>query len=417
MENKRIYYRIIAASTFGLSLGFAPIFVYTLPVLMKRIAEEFQWSRSEVSAGISIAMLAMAIVTPMAGYILDKLKVKWVLSISSILLSIGFLLLSWMPNSLTYFYAVCAFIGVVALGATPLSYTVLLAKWFNERLGTAIGISMLGMGVGYTITPFITAKLLETMAWRDVYLVIFAMSLLPVVNALWAIKEPNSAQDMSKKQAATIGLDFKEALRTKVFWIFTLAAFLIAVAVNGTSVHLMPLISDNGFDLGQAAKVGLVFGVAVTLARFCTGLLLDKFSLSPVAFGSFALAALGMFLLSVPNNLMTLYFGAVFLGVASGAEIDILAFGIRRYFGQKVYGTISGVIISLFTLGSVFGPMFHAMSFDKVGNYEMSMYLCAAFALVSAVVMLAVGKPRFAPPKAPAKSPAAVAPAANVSAS
>lgn len=415
MEQKGIYYRIIAAATFGLSLSFAPIFVYTLPVLMKMIAQEFQWSRSEVSAGISIAMLAMAIVTPMAGFILDRFKVKWVLSISSILLSMGFLLLSWMPNSLPYFYTVCAAIGVVALGATPLSYTVLLAKWFNERLGTAIGISMLGMGVGYTITPFVTAKLLESMHWREVYVVIFFMSLLPVLNALWLIKEPESNAESAKKQAAAIGLDFKEALRTKVFWIFTLAAFLIATAVNGTSVHLMPLISDNGFDLAQAANIGLVFGTAVTIARFCTGVMLDKFSLPPVAFGSFVIAALGMLLLSVPNNLLCLYLGAIGLGVASGAEIDILAFGIRRYFGQKAYGTISGVIISLFTLGSVFGPMFHAISFDKAGNYELSMYLCAAFAVVAAAVMLTVGKPRFAPAQRDKAVP--VGEAANLQAS
>ena len=65
-------WRVAAASSLGVFVGFSSLFVYTFGVFLKPIAEEFSWSREAVSLAFGIAAMAVAGVSPLLGRWLDR---------------------------------------------------------------------------------------------------------------------------------------------------------------------------------------------------------------------------------------------------------------------------------------------------------------------------------------------------------
>ncbi len=91
------------------------------------------------------------------------------------------------------------------------------------------------------------------------------------------------------------------------------------------------------------------------------------------------------------------YISALLIGFLLGAEFDVLAFLIKRYYGNAAYGRIYGVIFGVFYLGSGFGiwglPKIRELSADQ--NYDNCLYVAAAILLASAVLMAFMPRYRF----------------------
>lgn len=394
-------YVIVMACAIGLGLSFAPLFFYTIPVLMKPMAAANGWTRTEVSTGISMATLCLAIGSPLVGLLVDRLGVRRVVIVSALALAGALYLFSWVSTSLIVFYLLAALVGFSSVGVSPLSYTVLLGKWFDARLGTAIGFSMVGMGLGYALAPVVAAQLLQNFGWRSAYVVLACIGLLPVLNALIFIREPAVGEPTELthrgSRAKGEGMTLREAFRSTTFWLFVGSAFLVSMAINGTAVHLVSLISDRGYGLSDAAAAGAVLGVTITIARLGTGILLDRLPMPAIAAVAFVGGAAGMALLWSGQGGAVPFIAAACMGLAAGAEVDVLAFGTRRFFGTRAFGQISGVVTSVFTLGAVVGPMLHGVGYDRFGSYDQMLLIFAGMCLVAAIAALCLGTPRYLP--------------------
>ena len=79
--------------------------------------------------------------------------------------------------------------------------------------------------------------------------------------------------------------------------------------------------------------------------------------------------------------------GAALLGLALGAEIDLIAFLTTRYLGQRAFGEIYGYLFMAFVLGSSLGQFMADVSFDRLGSYTPALTGFAA-SLVAAVVIV-----------------------------
>src|SRR5271155_2688095 len=70
--------------------------------------------------------------------------------------------------------------------------------------------------------------------------------------------------------------------------------------------------------------------------------------------------------------------GMVLLGMGLGTEIDLIAFLITRYFGQRAFGQIYGYFFMIFGLGSGVGPLLGGVTYDRAGSYNPAL-IGAAF--------------------------------------
>jgi hypothetical protein len=81
----------------------------------------------------------------------------------------------------------------------------------------------------------------------------------------------------------------------------------------------------------------------------------------------------------------------VVVGFAAGAEFDMMAFLVARYFGLTHYGKIYGVQYAIFFLGAALAPAIFGSSFDAHKSYVFILSVVAAATLVAATTLLLLG--------------------------
>jgi hypothetical protein len=120
-------------------------------------------------------------------------------------------------------------------------------------------------------------------------------------------------------------------------------------------VHIVALLTDRGIpcksrlmpcpsrglpsssDASYAAGASIVFGPCVALCFFVL-----------------PMAGIALLISELPYPMPLI--GAAHCGAGIGAEIELMAFFIGRYFGLKAYGKIYGSMFMLFNIGTGLGP-------------------------------------------------------------
>jgi MFS family permease len=82
---------------------------------------------------------------------------------------------------------------------------------------------------------------------------------------------------------------------------------------------------------------------------------------------------------------------ALAIGLAAGAELDLIAYMSSRYFGLKNYGKIYGAQFVFFAVGSGAAPAVFGWSQDVTGSYELILYSTAVLFVVGSLLMLVMG--------------------------
>jgi MFS family permease len=153
------------------------------------------------------------------------------------------------------------------------------------------------------------------------------------------------------------------------FWILALMAIAMSLGVGGLVVHLVPLFKDLGAESMEAAKIASFLGLATIAGRIGVGMLLDRFPANFVAMAALLVASAGALLL-YGFDLRFASLAVIMLGLAAGAEVDIIAYLCSRQFGTRAYGAIYGLQYSIFVLGYGLSPYFVGLSRDKFGTYD-----------------------------------------------
>src|ERR1700676_87670 len=145
----------------GLSMNMALGTLYGWSVFVAPLAQQFGWKRAETSMVFTIAVVAVALSFVVGGRLQDKFGPLYCSLTGGILVSVGFFLCAY-TTSLTYL-SIC--FGVIGLGngfgySTPIP---VMAKWFPDKRGLAIGLAVGGYGAGSAILgPLSQLKLIPS---------------------------------------------------------------------------------------------------------------------------------------------------------------------------------------------------------------------------------------------------------------
>jgi predicted MFS family arabinose efflux permease len=261
--------------------------------------------------------------------------------------------------------------------------------------GLALALALLGTGVTAIFLPSIATWLIGTVGWRWAFACI---ALLPLAIALpiawqWFRDPPESAQYAEIRAVGQAGVEVREALRDYRFWIIAASILMVSIGVGGSITNFQPLLIDRGFDASFAAKIAGLIGLSVILGRLVAGYLIDRFWAPLVTLPMLALPALACFLLaqeqiSVPGAMLS----ASLIGLAAGAETDLVAFLTARYFGLRNYGRLYGLQYAVFGFASGIAPAMFGRVHDLHGTYQPILYAAAVLFVLGAVLLLALGR-------------------------
>jgi len=125
--------------------------------------------------------------------------------------------------------------------------------------------------------------------------------------------------------------------------------------------------------------------------------MLDRIFAPFIACGVFFAGAVGFYLLTsdILQYQWLLPFGAFVLGVAHGAEGDLIPFLARKYFGVRRLGSIYGSLVSFALVGAASGSYVFGWSFDLAKSYVPILQISAVCLCLCGLAILALGPYRY----------------------
>lgn len=386
----------VVASAICLIFSVGTLQLYGFGVFIRPLSTEFSWSRTQLSGAVAIGQYALAISAPFWGLLTDRFGPRRIVVTSVITLSVGVASLGLLTPNIGHIYLIFALIPLIGGGASPLGYAAILVRRFDRRLGLALGLALMGVGFGATILPPLTQWLVDQYGWRAAYGLLGLTTLLVTVPAALVATRAVRGSVHRSAMAKQVPLSF--LLTTSAFLRMCLVFVLLGIVSVGTLAHLVPMMTDRGFTPAQAARIAGLTGLAAIASRSGIGWLLDR-TFAPRVLAAVALVAGVAFgLLTYGPGAPSSYGAVLLLGVVIGAEVDFIAYLIRRYFGPAAFGRLYGIAFGLFIVGSGTGPLLLGISFDRFGGYRLGLLVFGALSLLATLLAWFMPNyPNFAP--------------------
>lgn len=388
----RAQWRLGLAALIGTGLCFS-VWPSVSSLFVAPLQEAFGWSRGEIAIAHNASLVA-AFVSPMLGRLIDRIGVRPVLLGGLLLTTIAYFLLAALRGPLPVYYLFYTVLCLVGTTTTGLTFTRVVSGAFVGSRGMALAITRSGLALSGALLPPTVFAIISTYGWRVGFVALGVLVLLLALPSAWlwirgaSLAPVATDSDVHKPQSSLIGL-----LRNhKVLFICVASALNYAPIVALLS-QFQPLLVGKGLGASEAAAlIGLV-GVSALVGALLTGMLVDRIW-APLVACVFTLGpALGcLMLLPESIELWVAIVALILLGLGQGAEIDVVAFMIARYFGLRSYASIYGLSVFFIAAMVALGGSLIGLSYDYFGDYDMALLVAASCFVISAFSYLAMGR-------------------------
>ncbi|MFZ4689855.1 MAG: MFS transporter [Polymorphobacter sp.] len=385
-------WRIVVGGAIGAAFSISALPFYTLGVFLKPVAAATGWSREAIQWGFAVQMLGVLGVTWIWGAAIDRWGARPVALLSMAGLALGLIALPLIATSITGWYIGWMIVALLGSGTGQVTWTRGISGWFDSARGMALGLALFGTGIAAVLAPPAMTAVIAARDWQTAYVLLggsVVVIAMPLVALLFR-DAPAPAHDAPPLAGATRG----EALRDWRFWLILAVFSAVTFGVAGIIPNLVPLLTDRGLDPATAALYAGFTGLSVMGGRVFAGFLLDKVWAPLVAVGFLAFPALACFLLAgttLPSG-PVIGLAATLVGLAAGAEFDLIAFMSGRYFGMKNYGFIYGVQIGGVLAATGLAPPVFGHIHGVYGSYDPALLTAGAIFLVAPLLLLTLGR-------------------------
>ena len=400
-KRPRLFYGwlIVFVSAIGLFLG-PPLMVFSFSVFFKPLVVDFHASRAAVSFAFSLFNTVGALSIPCTGMVIDRFGAKRVILVFTLLYGLVLCSALWVGSGLWQLYLLFTIVGVaMASGPAPVPYGVVVSHWFNRHRGIALGVSMMGIGIGSVVVPILAQHLITLFGWRTAFAIFGGAVLLLPLPVLAALLQNDPAQrglepdgDENNQLSPLLpqdkqGMSWREIWHSPTFWIMICIFSLTGASVHGAVLHMSAIFTDRGFTAERAAMATSLVGAALIVGRLGSGYLLDRLFAPRVAILFYGATAVGIAMLCAGIN-GDLALGASFLvGLGLGAEVETMGYMISRYFGLRAFGAAYGHAFAAFMIAGSVGVFLMGTGYDHFHSYTVPLAaLCGA--IVLALVLL-----------------------------
>lgn len=392
---------VVATAALGLFLGAFPVVVFSFGVFFKSYIQEFHSGRAAISLAFTIHNFITAFLAVFIGRLADQFGARKVIVPGLGILGLILLSAEVIGSNIWQLYVFYSVLGAVGGATTSVPYGLVVSRWFDRRRGLALGLMMVGLGAGAILMPLLVQRLIASFGWRAAFAIVGCAILIipmPIVGLL--LRETPERMNLTPDGVSgtpaellahgqSEGHTWREIWHSGTFWLMIAAFVLVATSVHACIIHLPELFADRGASMKAAALGSSVLGLAVLAGRIGTGYFLDRYFGPHVALFVFASSALGIALLWTGSNGAPALLGAFLVGLGFGAEVDIIAYLMSRYFGLRSLGTAFGFAFGAFVMAGGMGPLIMGFAFDHTGSYRVPL---AGFFVATIVAVTLVGR-------------------------
>ena len=394
---------LLVAVGFGINVCMGSVYAYS--VFRNPIQELFNTSTFESGLPYMVFQVALAILMFFGGRLILSIGPARVGVIGGLLVGGGWILSGVVARAIPSIWTLVAMYGVLGGAGVGLAYggpLTVATRWFPERKGLAVGLTITGFGA----SPFVTANLAQPLiaekgpltaflAMGVAFLVIMVVlsSLLRLPPAGW---QPAGVAKTIRAAEAAREIDTATMVRTSTF------RGLFAVYVIGCVSGLMaigissPVATDViRLNASTAATLVGMFAIVNGAGRPIFGALTDRITprwTAVLSMGIILVASLLM--LGASTDTVPLYvvcFSA--LWACHGAWLTLAPTATAYYFGPKHYPRNYGVVFFAYGVGAIIANVVSGNSKDIFGSYDVAFAIVAGLAVLGAVMSIRLLKP------------------------
>jgi OFA family oxalate/formate antiporter-like MFS transporter len=417
-RSQKIYYGWIIVAVGLVSMAFWTGIRSSFSIFYVALLEEFPWSRGE-SAGVqSLSLISYTILAPLVGGLIDRFGPRRVIVPGILILSSG-LILCGSIETLTQFYI---FYGVVAgAGITCIaivSYSAILAHWFEEKRGLASGIAVSGMGLGTFLMVPLSQHSITLWGFRFsfVLLGILVLIVLLPLNGLFLRHKPQELglypdglnasvptlerghppSNLPRRGGTENSIDMetddwtlRTAIKTRRFWALVLFPFFAYIGLFIIQVHNVKFLVDQGFDKMTAAYIFAMIGVVSLIFRIFWGWLSDHiwreitYSLGLICL---CLGIGSLLLMELTGQKALSYPFFIFFGMGWGVTAPLFISIAADLFKGKGFGLIYGIVEGGIGVAGAIGAWSAGFIFDRTHSYQWAFLLGIIVVLISGLL-------------------------------
>jgi MFS family permease len=402
----KVYYgwRIVAvafvaqAITIGLTL--IPFSLFITPLV-----DEFGLPVAQIQIGMGLFTLVMMGAGAGVGVLLDRLSIRVIMTAGACLIALSFLLMSvaLQPWQLGALFGVGVGTGVAMAG--PLAATTVIARWFDERRGLAMGLASMGPPFGGLVLTPAAGWLLGELGWR-VVLQVFACCALALGPLCFLVIRNSPADVGQATDGRPIGAVPKnpgvspkewsapEIIRSRNFWALALGVGIVFGLGGGWNANVARFGEELGYS-GQAMStlIGIAAGLGIP-STLLLGRLADGFAPRLLLWCCMAGNVLAFLILWTLPSFSLLVTALFIFGFAGGGFLPVYATFIGRLFGPASFGRVMGLGgIVMLPFGG-FSPVLIGAMRDSSGSYKGALLLLAIATVLGASFLAWVKAPR-----------------------
>ena len=363
-------YRWVIVAAGGLMGCIAMGSLFSLPVLLTPMAEATGWSRTGISAAMTLGFLAMAATSMVWGALSDRFGARPVVMTGAGLFALSLWLAGHAPTLLLFQLS----FGLLAGGAVAAFFAPMMATvtgWFTTQRSLAVSLVSAGMGLAPVTMSPLAARLAGSHDWRTVLSILAVLVAVTTIPAALLLRRP-------PEQAAVPGegadlppedMTVRQAVTSLPFIVLVLTNFFCCATHSGPIFHTVSYAEFCGISALAAVSIYSVEGIAGMGGRIGFGVLGDRFGAKRELVAGLLAQAFGALAYFFTRDLMQFYVVAAIFGFIYAGVMPLYAVLIRENFPMRMMGTIMGGTGMAGGLGMATGPVLGGWIFDTTGGY------------------------------------------------
>lgn len=386
LEAKLVKDRAIVLLAIGETFAWAGLF-YLFPALLLRWEQNLQWSKIDLTAAITLAVLISAICSPITGRIIDAGRGPLLMAGSAVLGGVGLMLLSQV-TMLWQFYLVWAIIGMATSGCLYEPCFALVTRTRGKDAKRGIIFITLAAGFASTISFPAVHSLAEAYGWRSTVVFSGLMVIFLVAPLLWVGASGLEQAHKPEAPAAQITEARSDFLKRPAFIFLALGFGLIALVHGAVVQHLLPILNEHGLSAEMAVLAASFIGPMQVAGRL-TMMASEKYtSHYGVAVWAFLLLGVSVVLLMLSGASPVFLSGFVIIfGGAYGTVSILRPLIAREVLGAHNFGAKSGALAVPYLAGAAFAPYLGSLVWGYAG-YAVMLSMFAVLTVVACTALI-----------------------------
>lgn len=366
--------------------------VYSWSIFRTPLENELGISASESLLPYTFVLVFYAALMPIAGFYIPRIGTRVITAVGGIIVGLGYILSSFATHvgMLVFTYGVIAGTGVGITYGVPM---VVVSRWFPDKKGLAVGLTIIGFGLSPLITAPLANHLISVYTVRPTLRILgIAFTAIILAISLTMKLPPKGWHPRQTVEASASILTSsypKNLLKSRSFyglWI----CYAIATLVGLSAIGISSAVGEEIINVNPtvAARSVALFALFNGVSRPLFGWLADRFKPHYIAILSYVLILIACVLMvnAETGQVSTYLIAFCLFWFCLGGWLAMAPTITLGFFNPDQYAQNYGIIFTAYGVGALIGTLVTGHIRDLFGTYTYVFYPMAFLAIVGIIV-------------------------------